>query len=113
MPVLDIRGDSAYQLKLWLMKPSWKYYARANQIQCTNGIDSYCMSVEHSCKDLKQKWISQDFARNLKVRKAPIALLYKSSAILWNFRTFFMVVVKRSAVSDPNPPPSFEEYMKG
>lgn len=39
-----------------------------------------------SYKDLKQQWISQNFARNLKLRQAPISILYKASALLWNFR---------------------------
>lgn len=43
-------------------------------------------AVEHNYKDLKQFWTSQDFARNLKVGQASIALIYKYLALLLNMR---------------------------
>ena len=52
-------------------------------------MSSVLVCVEHSYKDLKQQFISQDFSRNLKVRQSPIALQYKASALLWNFRLCF------------------------
>lgn len=70
------------------------------------------VSVEHSYKDLKQLWVSQDFARNLKVRQAPIGLLYKSSAIMLNFRTCAYKggqTIARFQVI----PPTLDEYMNG
>lgn len=45
------------------------------------------MSAVRVAEDLKQLWVSQDSARNLKVFQAPISLLYKVSAILLNLRT--------------------------
>lgn len=45
------------------------------------------VSLEHNNKDLKHYWISNDFTRNLKVRKCFIVLLHKSSAILLNFQS--------------------------
>lgn len=44
--------------------------------------------VEHNYKDFEQYWVRQNFSRNLQVRKAPIALLYKASAILLNLHAF-------------------------
>lgn len=47
------------------------------------------VAVEHNYRDVKQFWITQDFSRNLKVSQAPIALLYKFSAILTIFHVCF------------------------
>ena len=52
-------------------------------------MSSVRISVEHNCKDIKQNWVSQDFSRNLKVRKSPVGLLYHPAAFLWNFRICF------------------------
>lgn len=46
-------------------------------------------AVEWSYKDVKQQFTSQDFKRSLKCRKAPIAIMYLSSVLLWNFRVLF------------------------
>lgn len=43
------------------------------------------VAVEQNYKDLKQSCTSQDFAGDMKVKKAPIALLYKTAAILFSF----------------------------
>lgn len=72
-------------------------------------MSSVRVSVEHTYKDLKQIWTSQDFSRKLKVREAPISILYVFSAILWNFRICFYSggqVQKRFGMK----PPSFNEY---
>ena len=44
-------------------------------------------AMEWTYKDLKQKWSSQDFKMQLKIRKCSISLLYKSVGPLWNFKT--------------------------
>lgn len=51
-------------------------------------MSAVCVAVEHSYKDLKHLWISQNFARQIKVRKAPSALLYKTSALLTKLKFF-------------------------
>lgn len=49
-------------------------------------MSSVRVTVEHSYKDIKQYWMIQDFDRMLKARKAPIALLYRSSCLLINIK---------------------------
>lgn len=44
------------------------------------------VAAEHTYKDLKQLWKSKDYARNMKVKRSPIVLLYKEYAILNNMR---------------------------
>lgn len=43
-------------------------------------------SLECSYKDLKKRWTENDYRRMLKVRKAPVALIYKSTVVLWNIK---------------------------
>lgn len=39
-------------------------------------------AIKWTYKDIKQLWTSQDFKRGLKVRKAPIAMIYQASGLL-------------------------------
>lgn len=41
--------------------------------------------VEHNYRDVKKYWMSQDFARNLKLHQVPIEIMYKCSAIMKSF----------------------------
>lgn len=43
-------------------------------------------AVECSYKDVKQNFTMKDFNRLLMVRKSPVAMMYKASAVLWNFK---------------------------
>ena len=43
-------------------------------------------AVEWSYKDLNQICSSQDFKRMLRMRKSPIALLYKVVPLIWKVR---------------------------
>eukprot|EP00171_Calliarthron_tuberculosum_P002822 IDg2822t1 len=104
-----IFGDSAYSIRPWLMRP-FVGNLTTEQHDFNSKMSAIRVAVEHNYKDLKQIWVSQDFARNLKVRQAPVALLYKASALLWNFRTCFYKggqVVQAFQVQ----PPTFEEYL--
>ena len=68
-------------------------------------------AIEWSYKDIKQLWSSQDFKRNLKVRMAPISLLYKTAALLTNFK----VCMKHGGqVSEyfQCDPPSLERHLE-
>lgn len=40
-------------------------------------------AAEWSYENLKQVFVSNDFRRQRKVRRAPIALMYRASAVLW------------------------------
>lgn len=48
-------------------------------------MNSVRMTEKHSYGELKKYWTIPDFARNVKVRKIPVALVLKSIAILLNF----------------------------
>lgn len=82
-----IFGDSAYLLRPWMMRPFIREFATADQLLFNTQMSSLRVLVEHNYRDLKQFWTSQDYSRQLKVRAAPIGLLYRASAIMLNFRT--------------------------
>ena len=65
----------------------WKLKWRTERAQLSH--EFVRIAVEHSYKYVKQQWSSQYFGRNLKIGKVPIGLLYRNSAILWNFRVSF------------------------
>ena len=67
-------------------------------------------AVEWTYKDLKQMWSSQDFKRQLKIRKCPIALLYKAAGLLWNIKTCLHQGGQMSIYFDCQPP-TLERYL--
>lgn len=81
-----IYGDQAYMIRPWLQVAFSRAWASEQQIQFNTAMSSVRETVEWSYKDLKQMWSSQDYTRMLKVRKAPVALMYKGAALLWNFK---------------------------
>lgn len=80
-----IFGDSAYMLRPWMQRLYSHGIRTPEQAEFNGKMSTVRVAVEHNYKDLKQYWTSQDFARNLKVRLTPIAMLYKASALLLNF----------------------------
>lgn len=80
-----IYGDAAYLLRPWLQTAHPRLNATAAELMYNKLMSAVRTAVEWTYKDVKQLWCSQDFKRSLKVRKSPIALLYKASALLWNF----------------------------
>lgn len=105
-----IYGDSAYLLRPWMQLPYFRDMATAEQVGFITAMSKVRVAVEHNYKDLKQYWISQDLARNLKVRQAPIAVLYKASAILLNFHA---CIYKRGQIREQFnvAPPSLADYL--
>lgn len=79
-------GDSVYLLRPWMKRPFTRGVCSEVESAFNTRMSEVRVSVEHNYKDLKQLWSIQDFARNLKVRQAPIALLYKMAALLTNLR---------------------------
>ena len=71
-----IYGDPAYILRPWLQVAFSRAFATPEQQFLNKTMSAVRVSVEHSYKDMKQMWTSQDFKRMLKVRAAPIARLY-------------------------------------
>lgn len=106
-----VYGDSAYLIRPYMQRPFLNGFATAEQVAFNSEMSSLRVLVEHNYRDLKQMWTSQDFARQLKVRLAPIGLLYKSSAILLNVRTCLYQggqTIARFAL----PPPSLDEFLR-
>lgn len=60
--------------------------ATPQQFEFNAAMSSVREAVEWSYKDIKQQFTTMDFARMLKVRKAPIAQMYKMSILLWNVK---------------------------
>ena len=83
-----IYGDSAYSLRPCLQR-SFVGNVTNEEKAFNMAMSSVCIYVEHSYKDIKRQWTSQDFCRNLKIGKAPIGLLYLASALLTNLREIF------------------------
>lgn len=81
-----IYGEAAYMLRPWLQTAFPIVTAEIAELEYNTAMNGDGTAVEWSYKDLKQVWTSQDFKRSLKVHQSPIALLYKSAALLWNFR---------------------------
>eukprot|EP00171_Calliarthron_tuberculosum_P008826 IDg8826t1 len=81
-----IYGDVAYRLRPWLCTVFPRRTATADQIQFNVSMNGVRTCVEWSYAEVKQSFTSQDFARNLRLKQAPIAQLYICSALLHNFR---------------------------
>lgn len=103
-------GDSAYLLRPWMQRPYTRGVCSAQETAFNTQMSEVRVSVEHNYKDLKQLWNSQDFARKIKVRQSPVALLYKMSALLTNFRVCLYQGGQINAFFDC-PPPTLEEYL--
>lgn len=107
-----IYGDCAYLLRPWMLCPYFRDLATPSQMAFNSSMSAVRIAVEHNYKDLKQNWTSQDFSRNLKVRKAPIALLYRASALLLNFRMCFYGGGQVGEMFELDPP-TIDHYING
>lgn len=105
-----IHGDNAYLMRPRLIIAFSHDLAHGPERVFNRRMSAMCIAVEHSYHQVKQYWIRNDFARTLKVRQCPMALMYKTSAILTNF----IVCLYRSGITASRfgiSPPSFEEYI--
>lgn len=104
-------GDPAYILRAWLQVAYDRASATAEQLVYNKGMSSVREAVEWAYKDLKQIWSSQDYKRMLRVRKSPIALLYKAAALLWNVRVCLHHGSGQTSSYFSCPPPSLSRYL--
>ena len=105
-----IYGDLTYNIKPWLLRYFCAAVLSEEHHQFNACLSALRASAEHGYKEIKQIWTSQDFSRRLKVRQAPIGLLYQCSALLWNILVCLYgcgQVHGKFGVS----PPSYEEYL--
>lgn len=105
-----IYGDAAYLLRPWLQTAYPRINATAAELVYNREMSAVREAVEWTYKDVKQLWTSQDFKRSLKVRKTPVALLYKASALLWNFHVCMYPGCQTKCHFDV-PAPSLSEYV--
>ena len=105
-----IYGDSAYLLRPWMIRPFTRGVCSEQEAAFNTMMSEVRVSVEHNYKDVKQLWTSQDYLRNMKVLKAPIALLYKMSALLTNFRVCLYSGGQINHYYEIDPP-SLDEYL--
>ena len=103
-------GDAAYILRPWLQTAFPRLGASAEQLWYNKGMSSVREAVEWTHKDIKQLWTTQDFKRKLNVRQSPIALLYQTAAILWNFRVCMSGGGQVSSYFNCDPP-SLSDYL--
>ena len=75
-------GDAAYVLRPWLQVAFRTHGSPANQLLYNEMMSSVREAVECTYKDLQKMWASQDFKRMLKVRQSPLAMLYKTAALI-------------------------------
>lgn len=78
--------DAAYVVRSW-MKTYFPTVGLTEQEFYNRQMCAERVAVEWNYKNMRQMWAVNDFARNLKVRRAPISLLYLYSALLLNFKT--------------------------
>lgn len=104
-----IYGDRTYLIRPWMMRP---YIGNVSVEKglCNDQMSSIRVYVENNYKDVKQFWVSQDFARNLKVRQIPIGLMYKASALLLNMLICAYGGGQTSARFNVSPP-SLDDYL--
>lgn len=60
--------NSAYMLRPWKMRPFVSECATPGELTINTTMSSLSVNVEHSYKDLKQLWSSQDYAKALTIR---------------------------------------------
>lgn len=77
-----IFGYNAYFLRPWIQRPYLITQPSSIKAIFNKNMSSVRVLVEHNYRDIKKIWTSQDFARNLKLRQAPIAIPYKFATIM-------------------------------
>ena len=105
-----IYGDAAYVLRPWMQVAYPRGATTAQQQIYNSAMNGARVAVEWSYKDLKQSWSTNDYKRMLKVRQAPVSLMFKTSALPWNFKVCLGHGGQAQAYFNC-PPPSLETYL--
>ena len=74
-------------LRSWVQVVHPPMFATSAQKLHNYAMNRVRVAVEWSYKDIKQSFVSQDFARELQVLKIPVPSLYIACALLRNFKT--------------------------
>lgn len=99
----------------YIMRPNWQYpflqeFALLGKQRFSFAMSSVKILVEHNYRDLKQIWCSEDCAKSLRDRHAPIGLLYRDAEILLEF----IICVQRGGQTTASfalIPPFLEPYL--
>lgn len=105
-------GDAAYVVRPWLQTAFNRVGATPEQSVYNARMSAVREAVEWTYKDVKQSFASQDFKRQMKLRQAPISLLYKAAELLWNFKVCIGHGGQVEFYFDC-PPPSLQQYVNG
>lgn len=109
-------ADAAYVMRPWLQVAYPRETATPEQMVYNASMNAARTSVEWSYKDVKQNFTTVAFQRKMKVREAPVAIMYKVACIFWNLK----VVLGHGSQAarymtddhlDVCPPPTWEEYV--
>lgn len=64
-----------------------RFTATEEQLDYNKAMNAVRIAVEWSYKEVKESFTINDFKRKLRVREAPIGLLYINAVLLRNFKT--------------------------
>jgi DDE superfamily endonuclease len=103
-------GDPAYVLMPWMQVGIPAVTATPDEAAYNSLMSSSRVAVEWSFKDIEQNFTIMDFKQNLKVREAPVAVLYISSVLLWKCKQCFGHGVEVSAAFSCSAP-TIEKYV--
>ena len=105
-----IFADKAYILRPWMQVGFDSTTATVEQQMFNTEMCKVREAVEWSYKEIKLMWTRNDFARSLKVRQAPISLIFITSTVLLNFKTCMEKGGQVGAYFNCTSP-SFESYV--
>lgn len=104
-----IYGDLAYLPRTWIERSFTRGICFSQEEAFNLEMSEVCTALEHSWKDQKQLWTSQNFALQIIVRKAVVMLLCKMLALQTIFRVFLYGGGQIIAYFEYQPP-TLEEY---
>lgn len=103
-------GDSAFIMRPWCQVAFNRTIATPEQKVFNTKMSRARVCVEWSYKDVKQQFTKTDFARSFMLRKAPVALEYKMSVLLWNLKVCFHGG-GQTGMFFKHSPPTIEQYL--
>lgn len=103
-------SDDAYVFRPWFQVASKRSTAPPAQQEFNTEISSMFEKMDWSYKDLKQMWTSSYFACSLKVRQAPVSLLYIAPIVVLHFKTWVENGIQVGSYFN-FPSPSLDTYI--
>lgn len=107
---LYVYGDDAFIMRPWIQITFNRTVVTIQQIEFSKSMSGAREAVKWSYKDIKKQFTAVDFARMLKVCKAPTELMYKMIVFLWNLKVYLNGGGQVGSYFKCDPP-SLEEYL--